>query len=614
MINILQEPYGLQAVNSDHIWTIYDDEYTGYTNYKYVIDFYIDPYEEGHEKVGRIKLRPNSYGRASFNARDIIKNYIAPNPRTSPSGVSALLDYQEIVNKTGFTFTNYLNDDDNYEKLRQVANYRILIGKEYTSGGTTTISIPTDYYTPTYTISWSVPPGTNNIVISNANGWEDLVSSWALANQTWDSGFTWTHTNSVGGFIDGGSNTSDGFTYVPTITPSPGDIFWVVSSQNKCGYWFEYQYEGISWDFRGSYSRDYTFDGCYEDHSAFKTIWLGTAPNLVMDIDQLSASSNSNNDVNSRWGYLYQLGNVSNAPYLIPSEPGYENQPWRIMKGSFLNTYGTDYKHFEISTASGAYQTEPYLFYRQHHRECPIILNWFSGVNGLYQNTYDFLFEGTGGTNNVLTFTTQLTPLSDGSGRFTPANELIQSYIKKDLPDVDKMVFMISNSPGVDSQYVWEDGRSMGMVYELYDNSCNDDPVHFLFINRHGAFDTYTFGQKNIRSHSTSISTYAKSGIRDTSSQRWGSDMYRNTPYDQTTITSVETQSNFVNENDVPIIQDLFMSPYVWRIQDLEDRKYLVPIQITSNSVEEYKSRYNKLYQYDMTFRYNPIRQFNNPL
>ena len=90
--------------------------------------------------------------------------------------------------------------------------------------------------------------------------------------------------------------------------------------------------------------------------------------------------------------------------------------------------------------------------------------------------------------------------------------------------------------------------------------------------------------------------------------------MYRNTPYDQTTITSVETQSNFVDENDVPIIQDLFMSPYVWRIQRFKDDYYLVPIQITSTSVEEYKSRYNKLYQYDMTFTYNPIRQFNNPL
>ena len=604
MISIIQEPYGLQPVNSEHIWTIYDDEYTGYTNYKYVVDFYIDPYEQGHEKIGRIKLRPNSSGRASFDARGIIWNYIDPNPRTASGST---IDYTPIVNGTGFTFTNYLNDNTDYEKLRQVANYRILIGYEYTSGGTSTIVMDTDYYTPNYSIVVSNSTSTMNWY--NANGWEDLVSPWALANQSWDSGFTWSHTTAGGSFIDGASSTLDLGSYTPTITPTAGDIFHIISNQNKCGVWYSWQWEGLYWDYRGTYSRDDKFNGCEDNHSDFKTIWLGTAPNLVLDINNLSG-----NLVNSNWGYLYQFGNGSAAPILNPSQPGYENQPWRISRGSFLNTYGTDYKHFEIETATGAYQTEPYLFYRQHHRDCPIILNWFSGVNGMYGNTYDYLYEGTGGTNNVLTFTTQLTPLSDGSGTFTPANELIQSYIKKDLPDVDKLVYMISNSAGVDSQYVWEDGRSMGMVYELYDNSCMDDPIHFLFINRHGAFDTYTFGQKNIRSHSTSISTYAQNGITDTSLQKWGSDMYRNVPYDQTTITSVETQSNFVSENDVPIIQDLFMSPYVWRIQDLEDRKYLVPIQITSTSMEEYKSRYNKLYQYDMTFTYNPIRQFNNPL
>lgn len=610
MINILQEPYGLQAVNSDHIWTIYDDEYTGYTNYKYVVDFYIDPYEEGHEKMGRIKLRPNSSGRASFNARDIINNYISPNPRI-PSFLTGG-DYQTISEGTGFTFTNYLNDDEDYEKLRQVGNYRILIGKEYTSGGTITIDIPTDYYTPSYELSWSVPPGTTQIVISGANEWEDLVSDWALTAQTWNSGFTWTHETSGGSFVDGGSSLTDGFTYTPSSTPTAGDVFWVYSNQNGCGVYFIYQQEGISWDFQGTYSQDYTTDGCYEDHSDFKTIWLGASPNLSLEpINNVPFGYNS---PNNEWGQLYQLLNQSNRPWLQPTEKGYENQPWGIRRGSFLNTYGTDFKHFIIQTASGEYETKPFLFYRQHHRDCPIILNWFNGVNGAFQNTYDFLFEGTGGTNNVLDFTTQLTPLSDGNERFTPSNELIQSYIRQDLPDVDKMVYMISNSAGVDSQYVWEDGLSMGMVYELYDNSCMDDPIHFLFINRHGGFDTYTFGQKNIRSHSTSISTYAKNGITDTPLQKWGSDMYRNTPYDQTTITSVETQSNFVNENDVPIIQDLFMSPYVWRIQDFGVGNYLVPIQITSNSVEEYKSRYNKLYQYDMTFEYNPIRQFNNPL
>ena len=619
MISITQEPYGLQPVNSDHIWTIYDDEYTGYTNYKYVVDFYIDPYEQGHEKIGRIKLRPNSYGRASFNAGDIINNYISPNPRVQ-GGVSVNYDYVDIVNafqNNGFTFTNYLNNNADFEKLRQIANYRILIGKEYTSGGTTTISIPTDYYTPSYELDWSVPLGTDNIVISNANGWEDLVSSWALANQSWNSGFTWTHETSGGSFVDGGSNLSDGFTYVPILRPNPGDVFWVYSIQNGCGVYFIYQQEGISWDFQGTYSKDYETEGCYEDHSDFKTIWLGAAPNLMTDFE--SALYQTLNPTTADRFKLVGAGDLGIVD-LQPYQYGYENRDWDTQYGQFLNIFGGKQKKLNFTglDALPNYNGEGYVYTRKHHYDCPIIVSWMSGKNGAYQNTADFLITLSGTGNNIAPLE-QLTPLSDGTGTFTPSNELIQSYIPRLSFEVFTDWFGVMLSNGTPYADAFGDGRSMVLLYEFYSEDCIEDPVHFLFINRNGVFDTYTFGQKNIRSHSTSISTYAKNGITDTSLQKWGSNMYRNTPYDQTTITSVETQSTFVDENDVPIIQDLFMSPYVWRIQSFKDNTsdadfYLVPIQITSNSVEEYKSRYNKLYQYDMTFEYNPIRQFNNPL
>lgn len=612
MISIQQEPYGLQPVNSQHIWTIYDDEYTGFTNYKYVVDFYIDPYEEGYEKIGRIKLRPNSYGKASFNAADIIGNYIAPNPRVQ-GGPSVNYDYVDIVNafqNNGITFTNYLNDDNDFEKLRHIANYRILIGKEYTSGGTTTIDIPTDYYTPSYSINVSLGPSAS-VGWTNANGWEDLVSQWALDNQSFSSGFTWTHETSGGVFVDGGSGLGDAFNYIPAGTPGTGDIFWVYSIQNGCGVWYEYQYEGSGWDLRGNYSQENTYDGCYEDHSDFKTIWLGAAPNLMNNFES-SIYQTLNTTTADRFK-LVGVGDDGN-PALQPYQYGYENREWDTQYGQFLNTFGGNLKPI---TYRDTILPDGYIFTRKHHRDCPIIVSWLSGKNGAYQNTADFLITLSGTGNNIAPLA-QLTPLSDGTGTFTPANELIQSYIPQYTLDfTDWFGVMLSNgTPYMDA---FSDGRSMILAYELYGNECVEDPVHFLFINRNGAFDTITFGQKNIRSHSTSISTYAKNGITDTNLQKWGDNRFRNTPYDQTTTTSVEAQSTFVDENDVPIFQDLFLSPYVWRIQGFKGNTmdadfYLVPIQITSNSVEEYKSRFNKLYQYDITFTYNPINQFNNPL
>ena len=627
MISITQEPYGLQPVNSSHIWTIYDDEYTGYTNYKYVVDFYIDPYEQGHEKIGRIKLRPNSSGRASFDARGIIWNYIDPNPRVN-SGVSANYDYVDIVNafqNNGFTFTNYLNDNADFEKLRHIANYRILIGKEYTSGGTTTISIPTDYYTPNYpkyfvysTQPVAYPGQPNTISSIEMNGWGRYVSDWAIANQTWESGYTFTHTTAGGTFVDGASSLSGSFSYTPTNEPGLGDILWVYSNQDGCGAWFSWaDFETSGWNYRGTYSREYGFEGCYDDHSDFKTIWLGAAPNLMTDFES-SLYQTLNPTTADRFKLVGagDLGIVDLQPY----QYGYENRDWDTQYGQFLNIFGGKQKKLNFTGLDQLpnYNGEGYVYTRKHHYDCPIIVSWLSGKNGAYQNTADFLITLSGTGNNIAPLE-QLTPLSDGTGTFTPANELIQSYIPQySLQNfTDWFGVMLSNgTPYFDS---FADGRSMILLYELYGQECIEDPVHFLFINRNGAFDTYTFGQKNIRSHTTSISTYAQNGITDTSLQKWGSNMYRNVPYDQTTTTSVEAQSTFVDENDVPIIQDLFMSPYVWRIQPFKDNTmdadfYLVPIQITSNSVEEYKNRYNKLYQYDMTFTYNPIRQFNNPL
>ena len=440
-----------------------------------------------------------------------------------------------------------------------------------------------------------------------------MVSDYTLSSNTWNTGFTWSHITSGGGFVDGGSSLLDGYTYVPTLRPNVGDILWVYSLQNGCGYWFEYQYESANWDKRGSYSADYGYDGCSQDHSDFKTIWLGASPNLL-SIQGVGITQ----PLNSMWADLYKIERsiLGTRPFLIPYPNGYENQPWGINYGSFLNTYGTQFKKLNITGLNfdGEEQNEPYWFVRKHHRDCPIVVNWMNGKNGEYYSSADFLITFSGTGNNIVP-AQQLAP-SVSSPIFTPSNQLIQSYVVNDIPDNTDWqgFFLTDGTPGQDA---WGDGSSMLLLYELYGDECMDDPVHFLFINRHGGFDTYTFGQKNIRSHSTNISTYAKNGITDTNEQRFSDYMYRNTPYDQQTITSVEAQSTFVDENDVPIIQDLFISPYVWRIQKIglgAPTNYLVPIQITSNSVEEYKSRYNKLYQYDITFQYNPIRQFNNPL
>jgi len=41
-----------------------------------------------------------------------------------------------------------------------------------------------------------------------------------------------------------------------------------------------------------------------------------------------------------------------------------------------------------------------------------------------------------------------------------------------------------------------------------------------------------------------------------------------------------------------------------------QNTPYLIPIILTSNSVEQYKNKYNKLYQYTINFNYNAIKPY----
>ena len=77
-------------------------------------------------------------------------------------------------------------------------------------------------------------------------------------------------------------------------------------------------------------------------------------------------------------------------------------------------------------------------------------------------------------------------------------------------------------------------------------------------------------------------------------------------------------------ENDRVIVEELFLSTQVYLIKDnyyFEDpapayskQPYLIPIVITNTSLQEYKQRYNKLFQYTLNFRYNPNQLYRSTL
>ena len=133
-------------------------------------------------------------------------------------------------------------------------------------------------------------------------------------------------------------------------------------------------------------------------------------------------------------------------------------------------------------------------------------------------------------------------------------------------------------------------------------------------------WDTFTFDKRNIKSYNRQVSQYATGGIKNKSWYNRLGNEQRNVIYDYDVTEVVTAQSWLMDENDKGIVEELFLSDYVYLIEnayselDQTRTPYLIPITITSTSLESFKQRYNKLFQYTLNFEYNPIKTYRTSL
>ena len=87
MISIIQSPLQLNPTNSDHTWSIISTN-TGYTDFRYIVDIYTNPFETYSDKVARLKIAPNSYGVGIFDVSRIINSTLEDSREENPSNRS----------------------------------------------------------------------------------------------------------------------------------------------------------------------------------------------------------------------------------------------------------------------------------------------------------------------------------------------------------------------------------------------------------------------------------------------------------------------------------------------------------------------------------------------
>jgi hypothetical protein len=324
----------------------------------------------------------------------------------------------------------------------------------------------------------------------------------------------------------------------------------------------------------------------------------------------------------------YYSGNNLNGQYNYLNTQVYDYQMNTGDTGYFMSTFGSETIPMTILN-SNVYQTR----YRTHYYKCPIVAGFMYGGNPLFDNTSQvkaiaYLQKTqTNGQNNYDVIQTNAV---DFTGRANPQtsapygymNQRIAYGIFKPNPVVrtgsDVAIFLSNSVTGIDYDV---NAVSELVQYKMVGDECFNNPISFLFLNRQGIWDTYTFTKKSTKKYNVNKKTYNQQKSLNT--KWWNRQSYdtSETVFYGDAEEILTVASNFVIQNDVIVIEDLLMSPYVYMIMDswlpstnLESiYPYLIPCTVQNKEVVEYVNKYQHIFQYTIELKQVPYRPFYIP-
>jgi len=615
-ITIIQQPMDYTPSNGMHIYNVIST-LSGATDFRYVFDVWVDPYVNA-ERIARLKVAPNSTGNGIIDVGEIIRQYVKANPRSTTNQI-----YNKVGGITntapngslpfasgGFIQSNELNSNSAYEFLPHVAEYRVLVGEQYMTGTTEVIDICSLPYSVSsvwsYTLESALVPYPGSPTRVNIS---DASINYPSYGDTQYLGWRYLHTTSASAFVASGTTTASTGNYTATLEPSPGDILTITENATGCRFVF-------AW-IRGEETSGWVYvsevcPSC-ENNPDSITVWPAVQDNKkYFNYNNIYWSGNTNGIENHKWWDKYQYKFQTSPTNITDNSPA-----------KFLTTFLDDYKPYifaDNTTTQYTIQSRS----RAHHWQCPLILSFF------YRDFQDLQLPGVRQPAFVDTDKNGILKFVGGSLTTTFTTDIVDYRIAYRLLTIQNVytnnnigVFMskgtTSNASSLNTNRISE-----AVVYKIYGNECISDPQHFLFLNQNGVWDTWTFDRKNIKSYTKSGTQYSQGKIRDNSIFNPLFSERRNIIYDQEVVESVEAQSHYVSESDAKIIEELFLSTQVYLMTDFyydnvdaddyELTPRLIPISITNNSVQEYKNRYNKLFQYTLTYEYNPLQQHRSNL
>lgn len=539
---IKQAPLSVTPSHSDHTWNVVLNDYSAYTDIRLVVDVYKNPYlndsgsTQDSGRVTRLLVPSNEFGNCIFNVESIIYNLVDKNPRSlgvTPNvygtGLATTNPFEVLVatssgtpvnlqtNQANITnartstlsFSNGFNGGvEGFDNIYHINEYRLIFGIQYTTGGTTTIVIPTNYS---------------------------------------------AYTSYTGG----------------TISP----------------YSAETQPYGVM-------------------------IWPGVQENKQMS------------------ELYYYSGTNLTGQYNYLNTQVYDWKMDLSVKGQFMSTYGSQTLPMTIN-GSQVYQTR----WRTHYYKCPIIVGFMYGGNPLYDNTSSIAgisYLQKTQTNNQMNYDVTQNLGINYTSRANAQNDAPYSYLSQriaygifkqneDVRTDSDVAIYLTDTCSPDSYDL--DSVSEIVQYKMVGDECFNDPVSFLFLNRNGVWDTFTFTKKYTKKYGVDKKVFNSQKTLNT--QWWNRQSYdsQQTVFWGQALEQVTVDSGFVQQNDVVVIEELLMSPYVYQIMDNwlpgtnQDYiyPYLIPCIVENKEVKEYIQKYQRIFQYTIELTQTPYRPFILP-
>lgn len=298
----------------------------------------------------------------------------------------------------------------------------------------------------------------------------------------------------------------------------------------------------------------------------------------------------------------------------------------------FLNAGGREYK-----TISQDGFVSQRVRRRQHHPDCPIIITFLDGQNDYFtNNTSRLVIRGADGQGENYTYSAYTSNNSTivenydiwKQGVFYLPYNRTQSGLNVIPPDARKVCFYLTSGTNMN----FSARTSEILEFYIQDPDCINNPIHLMFLNARGMWDTYTFGKKSTKQFEVERKQYRQESSLNKAWYSRGSSQRGINIYEQVASYKIDCMSDFMTDEDTQVVEELFNSPEVYMIdgitmhvdpcanpdiddcqsclEEIRQYQYLTPVVIENKELTKFQRQYQKIFQYTFTLRYADVKRY----